>query len=161
MSYDWTAQEDERASIQPGYHKVICTKVMTHNKEGEAYRSKDGDPQLYSVWQDETDAESLAIFTLSAKAAWTLRKCLQRVGANVERMARDNITPGDFADQSFAEKVLVGKSGWALAKEKKGYINLDFVTEDDVPPAVLKAANVAAGQAASSSQEIDDSDIPF
>lgn len=165
MSFDWEAAAEGNAGMPEGFHQVECVKVMRHSKKGVEYTSKDGDPQLYTVWQTGAEEEGLASFTLSAKAGFTLAKALKCAGADLARMKAAGVTPDNFADEDFASKQLVGRKCWVYAEKDGKYTNLTFMEESEVPSsAMYKTAPQAVAATADDGkgyEALEDESIPF
>lgn len=167
--YDWESAAEGNASLSDGYHCVKCVKVMRANKDGKPYTSQAGDPQLYTVWQNDSEDESLAIFTLSPKAAFVLAGMLKASGADLKRMQDAGVTPDDFADLMFAEKQLIGRVCWVYAERKGKHVNLDFVEKDTVPDNAMRSYNANSEPDAKreyipadkTHEAVTEDDIPF
>jgi len=156
MAFNWQESADSGGGKSPkmteGNHFVKCVKVMRRDKDGHEHISRNGDPQVYSVWKNSIGQECLVVFTLSDAAAGVLATALKCCGADLERMTAAGIDPSRFADEDFASKQLVGRESWASAEKNGEYINLLFLagtpkeSDQQDPPGV----------------QMDDSeDIPF
>jgi len=158
MTFNWTeSAEGGSPKLPEGWHRVKCAKVMRANKDGKEYTSKEGDPQVYTVWENANGESGLAIFTISDKAAWTLAQMLKCAGADLARMEKEGVTPDQFADVAFAEKQILNRECWVYATIKGQYVNLDFKQEAEVPDQVIGKAAAPAG----ASTQVDEDDIPF
>lgn len=163
MSYDWESAAEGSTGIPEGHQRVKCVKVMRHKKNGDGYASKDGDPQLYTVWQTKNEEEGLAIFTLSDKAAFTLARALKCCGADLARMKDAGVTPASFADEDFAAKQLVGRECWVYAEKEGKYTNLSFLEENEVPSAAMYGDAKSGGDndKVDDGPDIPEDEIPF
>lgn len=113
MSYPWqreAAKEAIAARIPKGEHRVRIVRIVTGNRDGE-FQSRDGDPQIMPIFQDDQAREAGQMITLNEKAAWTLAKILDACDppANLARMEADGIEPRHFANPDFAESVLLNR----------------------------------------------------
>lgn len=163
MSFDWEAAASgegggsDSPKMEPGYHKAKCVKVMRETKKSGELKSKAGDPQLLTIWQNAQGEEATCTLTLTEKAGFVLAKLLSYAGADLARMKEAGVTPASFEKQEFAEKNLLNRECWINAFMNGQYLNIGFVKEDDVPPQFLKGG----GASDPNKQDVDDDEIPF
>lgn len=161
-AFSWSkAADGDVTKLPAGYHRCVCTKVSRANKDGKEYQSKDGDPQILTIWENADGESAVAMFTLTNKAAWTLAQMLKYAGADIEKMEANGITPKHFEDIAFAEKQILKRECWVYAEPKGKYVNIDFVAEDSVPAEAIKQATQPIGSPLEGTDDIDDDDIPF
>lgn len=116
MGYAWR-EESERegnlaARIPAGDDiSVRISKVVFGDRQG-AFSSRAGDPQILIVFQDHEAREAGMFVTLNERAAFVLAKVLAACdpAVNLARMEADGIEPRHFADESFANRVLLNRS---------------------------------------------------
>lgn len=110
-TFDWTrsAEESFGPKLPAGLHRVRIVRVQHTNREGVPLISKNNDPQMRVVYQDQEAREVSEIFTLSEKAGWTLARLMSAAGANLAAMTARGVTPAHFADPTFANKQLIGR----------------------------------------------------
>ena len=135
MAYPWQQKADseggERAEKIPGgVHDLKIIKVVFGKKDGHAFQSKSGDPQIMVVVTDAQGREAAQMYTLSDKAGWTLAKLLGAAGANLTRMETDGVEIGAFAEPSFATQNLVGRTLRAEVKWVDGYSEITPIRRD-------------------------------
>lgn len=160
MSYDWT-KDDDMDRMDEGYHRVRITKVRRGRDNGTTFSSRAGDPQLMVIFENTHGVESSQIYTLSIKAAWTLKRLMARCeGINLQDLNVRNIEPQHFTDETFAHDMLVGQTLWIhIEHDGPKYVRVTPMPEDEVPIEAVKEAKSAA--AADSTPAKSDDDLPF
>ncbi len=114
MTYDWTAKAvdgGEAEKMENGTHHVEIIKIVFGKKGKPSFHSKNGDPQIMVIFGNSADEEAASMFTLSKAAAWTMARLLSCFGVDTDALRDDGIEPKHFADPSFANNVLVGRTG--------------------------------------------------
>lgn len=115
MGYAWqenaNSEGSQAAKLPKGQHRVRICKIVFGDRQGNAFRSKAGDPQIMVVFQDREAREAGHMYTLSEKAGFTLAKLLSACDppVNLARMEEAGIEPAHFADQAFAETNLLNR----------------------------------------------------
>lgn len=114
MGFNWKDKANEEGGqyadpLPDGVHDVEIIRVVFSKKDGEAFRSKSGDPQIMLIFADAEGREASQMVTLSFRAAWVLAKILDAAGADLDAMEGDGVEPKDFAGEAFANANLVGR----------------------------------------------------
>ena len=119
MSYDWEKQanqegggegtQDFAPKLPNGRHAVEVTRVVFSKKDGPAFESKKGDPQIMLIFADADGREVSQMYTLSEAACFRLAQVLSAAGANCQSMSTSGIEPTNFAVPDFANKQLIGR----------------------------------------------------
>lgn len=139
MPFDWNAAAEgngESVKLTPGSHTVTCTKVMTEDRDGNPRVTKNGDPGILIVVENERGEEGTVFFTLSAKGAWSLARWLSAIGVDLKAMQTRGVEPRHFARKDIAEKALLGKSCAVEVSAKAGSDYVDIVpVRGNAPPA--------------------------
>jgi len=166
MGYWSDAAESEGGpKSPPGWHFYQVTRAMRVTKGGREFRSKNGDPQLFVIFEDEDGLEASQMFTLSAKAGWTLAKFLSRAGVDLAALDSEGIAIDDWASETFARERLEGLGAWAFCEHEQSgertYTNLAFAHLDEVPADVLEKRKERVAASEKLAAALDDSDIPF
>ena len=164
MPFDWTKDNESGETDKlTGYHYATIVRVIRESKKGE-FKSRGGDPQLMIVFA-KGDAEAAAMFTLSDKAGWTLRRLLSRCGVDLDELNNAGIEPTHFANKAYAQTVLVGRDCWInvvweMGGSGKRYAEIQPYHDHELPDDVDKAA--ASTRVGVTVPEVDeDPDIPF
>lgn len=113
-NYDWDdaakGKGGNRApKIPAGQQQLEIKDVVFGKRDGGAFKSKDGDPQILIVFTDGKGNEAAQMYTLSQKAAFTLAKLLAASGADTKKMTEKGITPDKFSDPRFGTAQLKGR----------------------------------------------------
>jgi hypothetical protein len=166
MSYDWTAEDNDNPSLSEGFHFVEVTGVKTAKNDGNIYTSeKTGDRFIFATVEDIRSGESQdVLLMIEGKGVFNLKRLLKFAGADMERMKAAGVEPIQFGEPDFARKQLIGRRSWCKAAMKNGRVNLEWIAEDDVPPATIKEYRepVASTPAATGNhQALADENIPF
>lgn len=122
MTWKEDAEKDGPSNaerIPDGPHEVTVTKIIFGKKDGPAFTSKAGDPQIMLILSDKQGREVSDFHTLSLKARWTLAKLLSASGANIELMDEHGVDIKQFAESDFAEKQLMGRRFTAQVEWKE------------------------------------------
>ena len=149
---DWEkAAEGQSETMSEGYHRVKIAKAMRAKKSGDEFVSRDGDPQICAVLENEQGEQAICMFTLTEKAGWVLARCLKACGRNLQKMNESGVTMGHFHDETRAKKWLEGLEGWVFIEHRtadsgRAYANVEWVCEEDVPADRLKRAPSPPGQ---------------
>ena len=138
MAYDWENNADKEGGSQAerlpdGIHDVKITRVVFGKKDGPAFASRSGDPQIMIIYTDAEGREAGSMVTLSPKAGWVLAKILRAAGANLSKMTSNGVKPADFAAEEFATVNLVGRElrvnvEWTMVPNGKDYVDVMPVT---------------------------------
>ncbi|MFH1418781.1 MAG: hypothetical protein ABII12_10925 [Planctomycetota bacterium] len=103
--------------------------------------SKSGHPQIMLVFQDREAREITQMITLSETAAWVLARILGCCDppANLARMESDGVEPEHFADEGFADRILLDRqlNIDVVASKKPDYPD---VVPVKLPPAATQQA---------------------
>jgi len=160
MAYDWEhAGESGRAGpLAEGEHTLTVVKIITE-KNGIAYQSQAGAPQILLVLRDEIGGEGTDMITLSDAAAWTLARYFSAMdtGINAE-LKQVGIEPVQLADHATATDWLCTKGTPFQAR----VVYEDGSKYADITP--IKPPPPPAGHepvAPLPESEDDDSGIPF
>jgi hypothetical protein len=169
MAFDWKNAGGRAPELELGDHKVTIKTVRRTKKDGTAFTSNDGSPQLFVVYADSRGAEAGQMFTLSDKAGWSFAALLNACEPpfDFERMMIDRIEPAHFANEVFALRNLVDKQRTVHIRIKL----LDKVDRNgnpirDISPIRAEFAQVRTTPPASqptkpASKPIDADELPF
>ena len=168
MGYDWNKSasgEDSGPRMEPGYYHAKIIKVLRGKKDGTLFMSRNNDPQLMVIWENDCGEECVGMYTLSEKAGFVLAKTCNHVGMNLDKMTEAGVTPLSFEDEDFSRKQLVGRRCWIQVSTygENGKVSAESCAESDVPVQYINQASTVVG---SSPQEqthepLAEDDIPF
>jgi len=158
MAYAWQAEAEREVTqraprIPKGQHHVRIERIVFGDRNGN-FQSQAGDPQILLIFQDREAREVSQMTTLSEKAGFVLARLLAACDppANLARMEQDGVEPSHFANEDFANRMLVnrqltidvdyepskdGKEG----KEGKEYPRVTPVLNRSAAPAAAPAAD--------------------
>jgi hypothetical protein len=169
-AYSWTqAAEDgaQAAKIPAGQGVPVRIRKVVYTRKGKPMSSKQGDPQIGVIFEDEFEREAMQIVTLSTKAAWVLSRLLSRFGFNLEALERDGIEPHHFAQQQIGDQKLIGLRGKIdITYDGNGYADIvpcEVPDKDKSAPAkgAFTPAKPPAPPVQAGGQPMSEDDIPF